>query len=610
MVCLILIGIFGAIGYRFVYNTQKGIDPNSLITEVASRGSFDHIVLEQGEIESSLNTEIICQVQSRGSGGVAILWVIDEGTRVEKGDKLVELDTSQLELNQKEQRIQVITEEARVATAKAQLEQAIIARQEYLEGIFETEKQELVAQQQVAQQDLRKAELAFLSMNRMVSKGLVNPLQQEADAFAVANAKIRLQSIISNLKVLTELTKEKFLVKYDSDIESAKASLSAAESELMEETNELREIEEQIEKCVLYAPAEGVVVHANKFSSRGGNAEFVVEAGATVRERQALIRLPDPSQMQVKCKVNESRITLIREGMPARITVDAIPGLTLNGRVMKVNRYAEPGSWYSSSVKEYATLVEIIDPPENIRTGMSAEAQIFVEQLDDALQVPVQGLYEHGGEMYTLVQRNKEQFETAKVELEATNDTMASISEGLSDGDRVVLNLREHLSLMDLPAVTEDDTSELRKLNREAGVPGGPPAGGRGANPASGRPGFGGSAAGGGKPGAWSGGGKPGGGKASGRPGASGSWSAGGQRGAGGKPGGGRPGPTGRPGSGGPPQSGKPGASGTPYSGRPTGANAVEAPVNAVAKAESTLGNPSALDAPVKAIDAQPSSTN
>ena len=86
---------------------------------------------------------------------------------------------------------------------------------------------------------------------------------------------------------------------------------------------------------MLYAPAAGVVVHANKFSSRGGNAEFVVEPGATVRERQTIIRLPDPSQMQVECKINESRITLIREGMAAKISVDAIPGMKLKGRVHK-----------------------------------------------------------------------------------------------------------------------------------------------------------------------------------------------------------------------------------------------------------------------------------
>ena len=249
----------------------------------------------------------------------------------------------------------------------------------------------------------------------------------------------------------------------------------------------------------------------------------MVEAGASVRERQAIIRLPDPSLMQVKCKVNESRITLIQEGMPAKISVDAIPGMRLTGRVQKVNRYAEPGSFFSSSIKEYATIIEIINPPENIRTGMTAETQIFVEQLEDATQIPIQGLYEHGNEMYSLIQRGPDTFETVKVNIGATNDTMASITEGLSEGDRVVLNLREHLSLMDLPDVVVEDNSEMRKLGAERvpradrPVPGldGPGGGGRPGGPEGGWQGEGGGPSGGVRPG----GGRPG-GPGGGRPGA------------------------------------------------------------------------------------------
>ncbi len=98
--------------------------------------------------------------------------------------------------------------------------------------------------------------------------------------------------------------------------------------------------------------------------------------------------------MQVRAKVNESRITLIREGMPVKIKVGQ---QELIGRVSKVNKYAEAGGWMSSSVKEYATLVEILDPPPTIRTGMTAEVRIFVEQIDNALQVPVHAIYETKG---------------------------------------------------------------------------------------------------------------------------------------------------------------------------------------------------------------------
>ena len=545
--CLVIVGVLGAVSYRVFYGGSDGVDAEDLIVEVASRGAFDHIVLEQGEIESSSNQEVICEVKSRGSsmGGVSILWVIEEGARVKKGDKLVELDSSELELREKEQKIQVITAESQLASARAQLEQAKISRQEYLEGVFKTEEKTILSEKAIAEQDLRKAKLAIKSSERLVAKGLVKSLQLEADRFAVANAQNKLDVADRKLQVLQNLTKEKMLVQFDSDIDAASASLSAAESELMEEKQELEEVQEQITKCVMFAPADGVVVHANRYSSRGGSAEFVVEAGATVRERQEIIRLPDPSLMQVKCKINESRITLIQEGMAAKISVDAIPGLKLKGRVKKVNRYAEPSSFFSSSIKEYATIIEIIDPPENIRTGMTAEVQIFVEQLNDALQIPIQGLYEHGNEMYSLVQMGEGGFETRNVKIGATNDSMAAIEEGLNESDRVVLNLRDHLSLMELPEIAQEDNSEMRELAtndpnaKPEPVAGGGGPGGEGRRGGAGRPG------GGGRPGAGGGGGRPGGGGfggGGGRPGGGGGGRPGGGGGGGGF-GGGRPDP-------------------------------------------------------------------
>ena len=498
LVFLVIASALGWIGYNYLYLNGNSSKSAELITEVVSRGAFDHVVLEQGEIESSSNTEVICEVKSRGYSGVPILWVIDEGATVKKGERLVELDAAAIETELRDSKIQVTTAKANVTSAEALVEQAKIARQEYLEGVFKTEESTLLSEIALANQDLYKAQLALESNERLVAKGLVNDLQLEADRFAVENAQNMVDSAKARLKVLRELTKKKMLVQFDSDIESAQAKLSAFQAELLEEEEELADVELQLKKCIIEAPSDGIVVHANKFSSRGGNAEFVVEAGATVRERQAIIRLPDPTKMQVKCRINESRITLVQQGMPVRISVDAIPGLVLKGRVIRVNRYAEPSSFFSSSIKEYAAFIEILNPPNEIRTGMTAEVQIFVEQLSDAVQIPIQGLYEHGTKMYSLVQTGADSFETREVRIGATNDTMATIEEGLSDGEDVVLNLREHLNLMDLPEVTQTDNSDMKELNTVGQNPagqGGPPAefgGGRqGGPPGGGRKGGG-----------------------------------------------------------------------------------------------------------------------
>ena len=104
IICLCFIAVIGGAGYVVLNQSGTSVDPDALITQVAKRGPFDHVVLEQGEVESSSNTEIVCEVKSRGSGGTAILWVIEEGTKVKEGEKLIELDSAELELNLKEQK--------------------------------------------------------------------------------------------------------------------------------------------------------------------------------------------------------------------------------------------------------------------------------------------------------------------------------------------------------------------------------------------------------------------------------------------------------------------------------------------------------------------------
>ncbi|WP_186775115.1 efflux RND transporter periplasmic adaptor subunit [Allorhodopirellula solitaria] len=462
-ILLVVLAILGGAGW-YAYDTyqtqQTLISPDDLLISEVTQGSFDHTIVEQGEIESSSNTEVVCEIESRGNTGTAILWVIDEGTHVRTGDKLVELDSSNLEIELKENRLEVITAEAAVATADALLEQATISREEYLEGLFQTEEKAILSEMAIAEQEMRKAQLALESSERLVAKGLVNSLQLEADKFALANTRNQLDAAKGRLRVLQDLTKRKMLVQFDSDIEAAKAGLTAAREKLSEEKLEYKQIEQQIASCVMVAPTDGVVVHANK-QSRRGDSEFVVEAGAVVRERQTLIRLPDPTKMQVRCNVNESRITLLEKGMPAKIRIDALSSLMLKGHVAKVNRYAEPGSWFSSSIKEYGVIVEITDPPDHIRTGMTAAVEVFVEQIPEAIQVPIQAVYEHDKNMFALVQTGAQSFETREVEISATNDTMASITEGLNPGEKAVLNLRQHLSLMNLPEVEAEDNSDM-----------------------------------------------------------------------------------------------------------------------------------------------------
>src|SRR5205814_7964476 len=109
---------------------------------------------------------------------------------------------------------------------------------------------------------------------------------------------------------------------------------------------------------------------------------------------------------------------------------------------------------WSSTINKYATTIKIKNPPHELRVGMNAEAWIHVEQLPEALQLPVQALAESNGRFFSLV-KNGEDYETREVEIGSTNDQVATIERGLIEGDEVVINPRSAGDLLKLPDAPE-----------------------------------------------------------------------------------------------------------------------------------------------------------
>ena len=456
-----LLALLVGAGLYYAANNQTSDTIKPMLTSLERR-VFDHIVLDQGEVESSANVEIRCEVRTRtGSTGAStsIIDVIAEGTVVKEGDWLITFDSSALEQEKSRQKIVVNTSEASMIQAKAVYDTAVIARDEYIEGAYNEQKKAIQNEIFVAEENLTRADLSLKSVERLAARGLVGLLQMESEQFRVDAARNELELAKKKLEVLENYTKPKMLTQLESDIRAADVTYKNAQDSYQEELNNLRDIEDQITKCKVVAPQAGQVVYANVQSSRSGS-EFVVEAGVSVRERQVIIRLPDPSKMQVRAKISESRINLVRVGMPVTIRIDAFGEKSVQGEVTKVNRYAEPGNWWSSSNKEYVTLIAITDPPPETRVGLTAEVLIHVDRRENALQLPVQAVYERGGKTFCLVE-NGDQWETREIVIAATNDKMVAIDEQASEpfqlSDRVVLNPRKHLDKFDASRFPSDE---------------------------------------------------------------------------------------------------------------------------------------------------------
>ncbi len=442
-------------GYLW-WNTRKDISTNGdVVLYTVARDDFLLSVTERGEVESAGVTEIRSEVKTKNSPGLAILRVVPEGTAVEAGDFLVELDSSALVEEKITQQITVNTVEALVIEARNIYETAVITKREYIEGTYVQERQTIESEVFVAEENLNRAKEYHEYSKKLASKGYVNKLQLKADKFSVEKSVKELDAARTKLKVLDKFTKEKMVKQCESDVKISKAKWKAQKSSLELEITKLREIEDQISKSTITAPKSGTVVYAHESDQRGQD-DFIVEEGAMVRERQAIIHLPDASAMRVVVKVNESLIQFVKPGMPATISPVGIDGQPLDGTVESVNQYAEPTGWRKANVKEYKAFVRINEPVSGLRSGMTAAVTIRCEFVADAIKIPVQTVYAHGDDYYCLVVDDGN-WEARVVECGPTNDRFFVINDGLRETEQVAMAPRKYLDRVNLPELPPEE---------------------------------------------------------------------------------------------------------------------------------------------------------
>lgn len=475
----LLLLIAAAGGGVWWYQTQSTnadtLDTSSAIFHTVDRQDFSLDVTERGEIKSAGGVEVKSEVKSQNSAGNAILRIVPAGTQVEPGDFLVELDSSALAEDRLLQQINVNTAEAAVIEAQNLYETAVIAQREYLEGIFVQERQTIESEVFVAEENLSRAEEYVEYSKRLAAKGYVSELQLQADRFAVEKSQKELDAAKTKLSVLEDFTKEKTLKQLSSDAAIAQAKWESFKNSYQLETDKLKDIEDQIAKCLILAPAAGTVTYAHgEEGRRGGGDEFVVEEGAVIRERQTIIRLPDISSMQVEVQVNESLIQYVEEGMPAAVRLVGASDKVLRGRVARVNQYAEPSNWRRANVKDYKAYVAIEEASSVLKTGMTASVTISAMYVPDSVVAPVQSVYAHGDQIFCFVAEG-DGLAAREVKLGPTNDRFFVVESGLAAADRVALNPRKLLDRVDLPEINSEQSQQAvdsgrdwRKLQQQA----------------------------------------------------------------------------------------------------------------------------------------------
>lgn len=431
------------------------------LTAEVVRDRFEHRILERGEVESSSNVEVRCEVRSRSSNGVQILEIVPEGATVEAGQLLVRLDDAQLQQELIQQQIIVSTSQSQAIEATAAVDAAQLGLKEYEQGTYLEQEEQQESEVFVSQENMRRAEEYLTYSKRLADRGYIPEAQLEADAFAVEKARKELGVSKTKLRVLRDFTKTKVLTQMKADFDTVEARLKSRTKTLELDELRLAEIEDQINKCRIVSPVAGEVVYANDQERRGSSGDLLIAEGRPVRERQVIIRIPDDSKMRVVAMVHESRIGFVQPGLTADIILESMPDLKLVGRVVGVSEYPVPSySVYMAHIKEYAVDIDIENPPEGLRPGMTAQIDVLAERIENSVQIPNQAVIGRNGRFFCAVPASDGSLLTREITVGSSNEDTIVVLDGLEPGESVVLqpNSERILEVLDLPENESEGT--------------------------------------------------------------------------------------------------------------------------------------------------------
>jgi len=502
---IVLVLVISSGGGAYYYFSGHHAERNDLVRYTVKKDKLLLTIVERGALESADNADIVCKVKAgtkNSTVATTIKMVVDDGTRVKKGDLVAELDDSGLveqvksekivldraESDAKQARDNLIIVESQnsteIETARVKLQLAEIDLMKYKEGEYVQTKKQLEGDQKNAESDVEQARDRAAWSKRMLQKGYQTQSQAQADQSKFESYELALKKAMEAIRVLDDKNygmAKRTMTSLRNDVEEGKRGLKRAETQARakynqaetdakakqsvyeQERDRYHEYEEEVKKCILRAPQDGLVVYYISEQSRfgSGSQQSIVAQGEPVREGQKLMRIPDLSKMLVNTKVHEALVRSLRgeehdaygkllfPGMPAHVRLDSYPDRVLTAHVKSVATVASQQDFFSADVKVYQTMVAIDEAVDGMKPGMSAEVTILVDaSKEPSLLIPVEGILgkvDSGRHRQCFVM-TPEGPEERDIIVGLTNEKMAEIQSGLKEGEQVILNPKSLLN--------------------------------------------------------------------------------------------------------------------------------------------------------------------
>lgn len=445
---------------------------DQLLTNVKKRDfSIDlHII---GVLDAAKSHMISSGIE--GANG-KIIYLIDDGEKVEEGTTLVRFDralfekeVAELESQVKSYSAAVNAAEQVVAFEKNQVRREIVSAK-YGESVAALELKRLQKgdgplklsllkeEQQKVEIELKRYQSFLLELESFQKKGFENPSEVSSTKEKLAAYSRELASVNKRyetyekhvLPALIESGKAKVqnaaLVLQQTEqggkykVAKVNATLLQVKGILQTKVSALAKAKFKLAQTEIKAPFAGIVIHYKTF--RNGEKRKPRE-GDSVFMNQPILYLPDVSKMMIKTQAREVDLHKIKLGQQGRIVVDAYPDARLTGELTFIGALATVDDSGKGFEKYFQVLFKVNEEENRLRPGMTCRISIQVESLKDSISVPVQAVFMDDQKSFCYVKTGRGEFALRTVTTGRQNIEFVEILDGLDVGEQVSLVKQE-----------------------------------------------------------------------------------------------------------------------------------------------------------------------
>jgi HlyD family secretion protein len=439
---IVLVAIVLCLLASAMFWRRTAIDPS--VTAMVRRGPLTAHLTTAGTLRPVQSITYRSPLMGREA---EITELVPEGTRVNEGDLLVRLDTTELEreVERARQEVRQTQLEIQVADIEHQEAEAAVTGVSQGEGALTVE--ETRTRLQLAEKKVDRLRQEYEQLKPLMEQGFItrDELKKTADELEQSEQEVALTRKRANvvIKLLHPRDSHRAalqLAQRASALENARAKAHDAEARL-------KLLLDQVENCRIYARRPGLAVYEEFLSA---SPRRKIRVGDRVTVSQGIVTIPDVNRMLLEASVSEAEVHRVHQGQPAVVRVEAFPDLRLAGRVTRVGTLARPAGDRPFEDKRFDLIVELDSTPEDLRPEMSARADIVVGTRSDVILVPINAVFAQRGAFVAHVVRPSG-VETRAVLVGASSDVLVEIVGGLTEGERVLLTDPGHTAAAGTP---------------------------------------------------------------------------------------------------------------------------------------------------------------